>query len=208
VPKPTDGVCVELGRDPGQTITVVVANENTPAGTTEPAGQIPLRTPATAAQRTWTLASPFACVGTPACGYLLLTVDPGGQHPLIVASASISIDVPMARLKASPLGNHEFVVELRNSDGTSAKDDKGKPFTVTLNVHVAEHCGDASAPVGDSGAPEAGSDASSLDGARGDAAPEDAAPEDAARPDGPNPGDGAALDSGRISDSAPPPTGG
>jgi hypothetical protein len=199
VPKPTDGVCVELGRDPEQTITVVMFDKNK--------GQIPLLTPATAAQQSFTLLPPFACVGTPGCGYLLLTVDPAGPRPLVVASASISIDVPMARLRR-PLDDHEFVVELRNSDGTSVKDDKGKPFVVTRNVRVAKTCGqdagaDGSAPVADSGANEGGADASSLDAAR-----RDAAPRDGASPDGPNPGDASALDSGRISDSALPPTGG
>jgi hypothetical protein len=174
--------CVALGRDADKTITVVVAADPDHQGTI----------------KNWTLAPPFGCIGTPQCGYLLLTVDPG-PSALTVASTSISIDVPMARLRV-PSGDHTLVVELRNSDGTRAKDASEKPYEVTLGIRVAPRCSDALVDAG-----QDGSRPSPRDSGLGDAAPV-LAPDGAVR-DGAAPLDGASQDVSRSTDASSPDSG-
>ena len=169
----TDGVCVDLGQDPEKTLTVVVAQDAAHAGQ----------------MLNWILEPPFSCIGTPQCGYLLVTVDPGA-HALHVASASVSLDVPMARLE-SPEGNHTILVELRNSDGSLFNGPAGKGAPVTLNVRMAARCSDAALDAGadgtapplavDSGglpdaAHEAGLDAQAPEGSVSEASVSDASP--------------------------------
>ena len=174
-----------------KTITVVVAADPEHQGTI----------------KNWTLAPPFGCIGTPQCGYLLLTVDPG-PSALTVASTSISIDVPMAHLK-NPSGVHTLVIELRNSDGTRAKDASEKPFQVTLNVRVADHCGDTLADAGPDGSrPSARGlwrprtprpSSHRTEQVRDGAAPLDGASEDASRStDASSPDSGILRDSGLV----------
>jgi hypothetical protein len=194
--------CVALGVDANKTLTVVLVGD--------PAHKGPPPALALGTIKNWTLEPPFACIGTPQCGYVLVTVDPGQPSGFTVASVAVSIDIPLVRLR-DPTGDHTLVVELRNSDGTRAEDDKGKPYQVTLPIHVSPSCGetpldagaDGSRPTSDGGLRDAATlparDGSSVqDGA----APVDArSPADARSPLPPDAG-AAPVDSG-PSDSGP-----
>ncbi|HEX7669909.1 MAG TPA: hypothetical protein VF395_10010, partial [Polyangiaceae bacterium] len=54
--------CLSLGRDPNETLTVALVSD-------------PALSPGTI--ENWSLEPPFACIGTPQCGYVMVTVDPG-----------------------------------------------------------------------------------------------------------------------------------
>jgi hypothetical protein len=194
---PVNGVCVELGDDPGGTVAVVLA--------TDSSGQLLPRRVSTAPA--WTLMPPHACDGTPYCGYVQLTVvscDPASQGAGCVPSREKTFAVPSSTISVAmralevPVGPHVFRVELRNSDGAIEKDPSGQPFEDAVTVDVERHCG---API-----PDAGTDAGTKDAAVSDAAadaavdametgPNDAAVRDASRPDG-------AVDSGSHIDAS------
>lgn len=174
----------------------------------------------------WTLSPPLTCVGTPPCGFLVLTVgacidpqDPScpdvtGDPVTVIASAGPSITVPLAA------GAYRFDVELHNPDGTRVADRNGKVYPPAHKVFTVDGSCTALPPVTDGGSShrDAATDAAThrdgavvppTDGGKvpvPDAAtpmdastPADAAPHDAgtAVPD-------ARVDSGMpITDSAP-----
>ncbi len=144
--------CVELGRDPEQTISVDLA------------------VPALGA---WIFNVPEACDGVQGCGFAVLIVDPGAgpnkAGAFSTTAAGPSIAVPMARL-ANPTGTHTFRVELWNSDGSPADDTLGRQHVFEYTVDVRQSC-----TATDGGtSPDAAVPDSGRDGAT-DAAPNDGA---------------------------------
>ena len=195
VDRPADSQCVELGRDPSGTVTVLLGKSN-------------------ALQQlvNWQFQPPFGCVGTPQCGFALLTVDRDGPvAPLRIAAAGISIPVPMRQL-SQPGGQHVLRVELWDSDGTMPKDTTGRVAQITIDLR--QSCGrdggavpvadasrsDARAPRDASQAPPGdaatGSEGGPLDSGSGpvhlpDASMDASSPDGSRAPDAATPRDGS-----------------
>lgn len=168
----SDG-CVEVGRDPDQTIVVVLNVSD------------------------FSLRPPGTCGSIRQCGVAVLRVDPADENELLrVDSAQEAVPAPFAGL---PLGPHTFQVELVSDDGDPVIDeDAGVPLvrSVSVEVKAAGECGgsvdagpdasDAGTDAPDDATPDAGdapADAASdtaTDAAAdvsGDAMPVDAAPD-------------------------------
>lgn len=111
--------CVELGRDPAETIGVKVTLDN------------------------WTLRPPNACGGTPQCGYVRLLVDPEGDAGAFeTIAASQLVPASMSKL-AHPLGQHTFRVELLTDTGEAVLDTQHAPIAdqVSVTVGATGQCG-------------------------------------------------------------------
>lgn len=196
---PGSSQCLELGKDPERTVTVVLS-------------------PVT----NWTFESPENCLSTPQCGSVRVTVEPlggavdAGPGPFVRGATGRTIAVPMDALGATSATQFRFTVDLiLDPDGVPFVGNDGGATThvdVTLCAPLADGgtdgadgavppdgaVSDAGTPDGttDSGSPDAaidagaGSDAGHLDGGGSDA---DAAnlDADAANPDA-STNDGAA----------------
>jgi hypothetical protein len=164
VDHPGSGQCVELGRDPSETITVLLG-----------------RTDALRQLVNWQFQPPFGCVGTPQCGFALVSLDPGAAGPALqIAGVGISIPIPMKDV-AQAEGQHVLRVELRDSDGTMPANTRGRIVEITIDVERT--CGR------DGGRPPLG-DASRADAHVPAVDASQAPPVDASSPDG------SLLDSG------------
>jgi hypothetical protein len=179
VDHPADGQCVELGRDASGTVTVLLGKSNSLQQLVN-----------------WQFRPPFGCVGTPQCGFALLTVDPGGPvAPLQIAAAGISIPVPMRQL-SQPEGQHVLRVELWDSDGTMPKDATGRVAQITIDVR--QSCGHdgGAVPVGDASGPDARAPRDASQGPPADAARSGGGPRDS--------GQGPAIPRDASMDASPP----
>lgn len=140
--KPGSKLCVELGRDPAETIGVKIALTN------------------------WTLRPPYGCSGTPQCGYVRLRIDPNaGSSAFQTIAAATLVSVPMTSV-AHPIGQHTFRVDLLTDSGQQAVGAHAAPLTdqVTVETGAPGHCtapsdGGFDAPA--EAAPDAPSDAPS-----------------------------------------------
>jgi hypothetical protein len=131
--------CVEVGRDPSETIGVKVTLDN------------------------WTLRPPGGCAGSPQCGYVRLRVDPTGTTSAFEASAaSVLVSAPMTAV-VNPLGQHVFRVELFTDSGKQALDEHHAPLAdqVSVRVGAAGQCSpsDGGTDAPSDGAVDAPSDA-------------------------------------------------
>lgn len=138
--EPGSGSCVEVGRDPKQTIAVLMATN-------------------------FKLRPPGTCGSLQNCGMLRVRIDPSGDtETLRIESASSTVEVPFEGLE---LGSHTFRVELLNASGIEVNDrvkdssTYGSPLVteVTLDVTAAGDCGGSVTDGGDA-ATDADTDAS------------------------------------------------
>lgn len=148
--EPGSGSCVEVGRDPKQTIALLAASNFSlrPSGT---------------------------CGSLSQCGSVRVRLDPSGDtEALRVDSSSSTVEIPFETVA---LGTHTFRLELLDKNGNNVIDKMEDSSTyksalvteVTLDVTAAGDCGGNAGDAGD-----AGSDASEEDASdAGSDAPDD-----------------------------------
>jgi len=136
--EPGQAACVEIGRDPAQTLAVILDVEN------------------------FSLRPPGACGSLRQCGRALLRVDPAGD------GEAIRIEAPKATLEVSfdgvALGSHTFRAELRDQRGDPVENKEAGAVLfseVTLEVKDVGGCGGTIPDAGSDADTDAASDASS-----------------------------------------------